>query len=239
MPSAASPRATSVSAARTLSAIANFGSAACHAPSFSSAALAYLPTGTALTSPVAILPSPASLARSKPWPIVDIVDLGILRRDQHDAVAEQIDPRRLVDGLLVDRIVHPVGVGGQEDIRRRALFDLFGQRRARGIAGDDLDAGLRGIGGIDVVERVLHRSRGKHREALVLGETQATEADPHRMTKATKSPARRCMGALRACSRRCSRAQIRRWLNVECDRRKRRSADPGDLRSIGISQQKQ
>ena len=46
MPSTASPRATSVSAARTLSAIANFGSAACQAPSFSSAALAYLPTGT-------------------------------------------------------------------------------------------------------------------------------------------------------------------------------------------------
>jgi hypothetical protein len=31
--------------------------------------LAYLPTGTAFTSPVAILPSPASFARSKPGPI--------------------------------------------------------------------------------------------------------------------------------------------------------------------------
>src|SRR5438876_809631 len=57
MPSAASPRATKVNAARTLSAIANFGSAAVQAPSFSSAALAYFPTGTALTSPVTVLSS--------------------------------------------------------------------------------------------------------------------------------------------------------------------------------------
>ena len=35
-------------------------------PSFSSALLAYLPTGTEFTSPVAMRPSPISLARSKP-----------------------------------------------------------------------------------------------------------------------------------------------------------------------------
>ena len=70
--------------------------------------------------------------------------------------------------FLRDRIVHPVGVGGDENIRRRALFDLFGQRRARGIAGHDLDAGLRGVGRVDLVERVLHRGCGKHGEALVL-----------------------------------------------------------------------
>ena len=116
-----------------------------------------------------MLPSPASLARSKPWPIVDVVDLGILRRDQHDAVAEQIDARRLVDALLADRIVHPVEIGGDEDVGRRALLDLLGERRACGIARGDLDAGLGGEGGVDVVERVLHRSGGKHGEGLVLG----------------------------------------------------------------------
>jgi hypothetical protein len=98
-----------------------------------------------------------------------LVDLGVLWCDQHDAVAEPIDPRRLVDVLLAGRIVHPVGVGGQENISRRALLDLFCERRACGIAGGDLDAGLCGEGGVDVVERVFHRSRGEHREALVLG----------------------------------------------------------------------
>ena len=109
-----------------------------------------------------------SFARSKPASDRDFVDLRILRRDQHEAVAEQIDPRRLIDVLLADRIVHPVGIGGDKNIRRRALFDLLGQCRTRGIAGDDPDAGLRGIGGADVVERVLHRGRGEHRQALVL-----------------------------------------------------------------------
>ncbi len=97
-----------------------------------------------------------------------MVDRGIFRRDQHDAVAEQVDPRRFLDGFLPRRIVHPVGVRGHENIRGRALFDLFCERRARGIAGDDLDAGLGGVGGVDVVERVLHRGRGKHGEAVVL-----------------------------------------------------------------------
>ena len=98
MPSTASPRATSVSAARTLSAIANFGSAACQAPSFSSAALAYLPTGTALTSPVAILPSPASLARSKPWAIVTLSILEFF-----GAISTMLLPSRLtrVGSLMV------------------------------------------------------------------------------------------------------------------------------------------
>ena len=99
----------------------------------------------------------------------DVVDLGILRRDQHDAVAEQVDPRRLVDVLFADGVVHPVGVGGHEDVGGCALFDLFGERRARRIARGNLDAGLGGEGGVDVVERVLHRGSGEDGEGLVLG----------------------------------------------------------------------
>src|SRR5215510_5754501 len=75
MPSGASPRATMVSATRVCAAIASFGAAACHAPSFSSAALAYLPTGTWCTSPTAIEPSPASLARSRFGPIATLSSL--------------------------------------------------------------------------------------------------------------------------------------------------------------------
>src|SRR6202012_3929205 len=53
--------------------LAKFGWARAHRPSFSSAALAYLPTGTELTSPVAIRPWPASFARSKPDAIVTLL----------------------------------------------------------------------------------------------------------------------------------------------------------------------
>src|ERR1700687_3017689 len=58
---------------------------------------------------------------------------------------------------------------------------------------------------------------------------------PHRMTKAAKSPARRYMAALRAYLRRCPRAQFRRWLDMDATGRKRRSANPDHLRSVGIS----
>ena len=102
MPSAASPRATNVSAARTLSAIANFGSAACQAPSFCSADRAYFPTGTAFTSPVAILPSPASLARSKPGPIVTLSILESL-----GAISTMVLPSRL---MRVDLLMVPLSI---------------------------------------------------------------------------------------------------------------------------------
>src|ERR1700686_2782606 len=63
-------------------------------------------------------------------------------------------------------------------------------------------------------------------------------ADPHRMTRAANSPARRCIVALHAGSRaRFARTnQALGWYG--CDRRKRRSAGPWDLRSIGISRAK-
>ena len=97
-----------------------------------------------------------------------IVDLGILRCNQHQAVAKQIDPGRLVDGLLLDRIIHPVGVRGDEHVGRRALLDLFCERRTGGVAGADLDAGPGSVGRVDVVERVLHRGGCEHGECLVL-----------------------------------------------------------------------
>ena len=138
-----------------------------------------------------------------------IVDLGILRCDQYDAVAEQIDAGRLVDGFLVGGVVHPVDVGGHENIRRGALLDLLGERRARGIARYDLDAGLGGVGGVDVIERVLHRSGGEYREALVLG----TYGRPGRSAQQQEGQGKSgetMHGGAPACSRRDFRAQIRR-----------------------------
>jgi len=65
-----------------------------------------------------------------------------------------------VAGILMMRVTHFIGL--------RTLFDLLGECRTCGIAHGDLDAGLGGIGRVDVVERVLHRGRGKDRDGLVL-----------------------------------------------------------------------
>ena len=67
-------------------------------------------------------------------------------------------------------VVHPVGIGGQKNIGRRTLVDLLGQHGACRIACNDLDAGLGGVSGVDVVERILHRGRGKYGQGFFLGE---------------------------------------------------------------------
>ena len=198
MPSTASPRATSASAARTLSAIANLFCTEAQMPSFSSALLAYLPTGTEFTSPVAMRPSPTSLARSKPWRDRDLLDLGVLRRDQHQPVAEQVDARVVPDGLLARAVVHPFEVGGGEDVRRRALLELSRERGACRIARRHLGAGRLQERRIDVVERVLHRGGGEYRDGLVLrAAARIAPAWPRpRTTRARRNGRRRIMAAL-------------------------------------------
>src|SRR6266849_3462603 len=62
------------------------------------------------------------------------------------------------------------------------------------------------------------------------------EVDPHRMAKLKKSPARRCIAALHACLRAAVRARKSGFGRVECDRRKRRSGNPAELRSVRTSQ---
>src|SRR5258708_20218607 len=58
--------------------------------------------------------------------------------------------------------------------------------------------------------------------------------DPERMGKAARSPGRRCIMALHTCLRRIARAN-QALVMVECDRRKRRSGNPEDLRSVRTS----
>ena len=60
----------------------------------------------------------------------NVADLGILRRDQHQLVAEQVDARALLDELLSGDVVHPLEVGGGEQVGRCAVLDLLGQCRA-------------------------------------------------------------------------------------------------------------
>src|SRR6185312_1894696 len=154
-----------------------------------------------------------------------LVDLGILRCDQHDAVAEQIDAGRHVDVLLVDGVVHPVGVGGHENIRRGTLLDLLGERRTRGIARHHLDAGLGGVGSVDVIEGVLHRSRGEHREALVLGKCGRPDRSAQQQEGQGKS-GETMHWALHACMRRDFPRANQALVEDRCDRRKRRSVHP-------------
>ena len=66
---------------------------AAQTPSFSSAALPYLPAGTALTSPIASRPSPTQLGEIEARRDRRRCDLAVLRRDQHQPVAEQVDAR--------------------------------------------------------------------------------------------------------------------------------------------------
>ena len=68
--------------------------------------------------------------------------------------------------LLVGEIVHPVEVGRDEDVGRRALLDLLGERRARGIGnGRLLPTSASQL--VDGIERVLEAGRGEHRHLFL------------------------------------------------------------------------
>src|SRR5262249_18803761 len=156
MPSGASPRATIINATRTLGVIASFGAAACHAPSFSRAALAYLPTGTSRTSPVTIEPSPASLARSKFGPIATLSSL-----ESFGAISTSWLPSKLnrvsslMSFLFEPKSIH-FEVGGGEYVGHRSLRNLLYKCRTRRVARNHLDIGALSECGVYVVERVLH-----------------------------------------------------------------------------------
>ena len=57
----------------------------------------------------------------------------VRRRDQHQAVAEQVDAGFRIDQLALLQIVHPILVSRDEQLGRRAILDLLGQGRARRI----------------------------------------------------------------------------------------------------------
>ena len=101
--------------------------------------------------------------------------------------------------LLLGEIVHPVEVGRDEEVGRRALLDLLGQRRARGVGRRDLGAGLLGVGGDRFVERVL-QARGRkdeHSLILSLGRSDQRQAHEQRQDPAVelhrRSSLKRCV----------------------------------------------
>ena len=74
--------------------------------------------------------------------------------------------RRVVDQFLLCAVIHPLLIGGNENIRRRALLDLFHQRRTGVVAHDHIDAALLGEGGIDRIERVLQRGGAEDQDGF-------------------------------------------------------------------------
>src|SRR5262249_767625 len=93
----------------------------------------------------------------------DVVNLGILGSDQYQLIAQQIDARV----FLSHTVVHPLQVSGGEYVRWCALLDLLTQRRTCSIADDDFDIALLCESCINVIECVLKRGGGKHRDGFV------------------------------------------------------------------------
>ena len=156
-------------------------STAAQTPSASSAALPYLPAGTALTSPMASLPSPIRPARSKPFAIL-VSALESAGATSTSVVAEQLHFGVRLGQLLVGEVFHPVEVGRNEDVGRRAALDLLGERRARRIGDRRLLAASAFAGRVDVVERVLQAGRREH-DDLVVGAC-SRHADGHHRRQA-------------------------------------------------------
>src|SRR5690606_38330568 len=88
------------------------------------------------------------------------------RRHQHQAVAEQVAPRGRIDAAALFQVIHPVLVGRQENLRRRALLDLAGEGGAGGVGDAHGGAGLLLVGGGRLVQRFL-QAGGRSEERRV------------------------------------------------------------------------
>jgi len=100
---------------------------------------------------------------------LDVGEFGVLRCDQHQLVTQQVDARIGPNERLAGEVVHPFDVGGNEDVSRRAGFDLLGKRRTRRVACSHLRTARLGEGGIDVVEGVFQRGGGENGDPLLRG----------------------------------------------------------------------
>jgi hypothetical protein len=96
------------------------------------------------------------------------------RRNQHELVAEDVLPRSRAQQLALFQVVHPVEVGRDEHLRRRAGLDLLRERRACAVRNRRLRRRHRR----DFVERVLQARRGEDERLLrVRGERSEPECE--------------------------------------------------------------
>ena len=86
-------------------------------------------------------PSPSELGEVEAGPIVDAAVLSFGATSTMRLPSRFVRVSGLIRFLLCE-VVHPVEVGGDEDVGRRALLDLLGERRARRVGDGGLLAGL-------------------------------------------------------------------------------------------------
>lgn len=121
--------------------------------------MAYLPAGTDAVSPVATRPEPIAAAKAAGVK-GSVWSEGIPRRDDDQPVAEKIEAALGLDEMSRGEVVHGVEVGRGEEVGRRALLDLFGEREGTRIGNVEVGA-VRGlVGGCRVVERIF-QARGR------------------------------------------------------------------------------
>jgi hypothetical protein len=85
------------------------------------------------------------------------------RRDQHQRIAKRAEARGGHDEVALLDIVHPGLVGGQEEIRRRTLLDLPGERGGGGEGEARRGVAARRPLRAEIPQRVLQRGRGEDR----------------------------------------------------------------------------
>ena len=132
MPNGASPRDTSASAARTFSARATCFSTLGHTPSFSSAALAVLAGRNAVGIGHRELVRAQRRGEAEPGAIlsVDLLDAGAISTS---ALRKRSTRVPGASSPCLSDVVHPVEVGRDEDVGRRARLDLLRERVARAV----------------------------------------------------------------------------------------------------------
>jgi hypothetical protein len=101
------------------------------------------------------------------------------RRDQYQRIAHEYEARRRFDQLAILQVIHPLVVGGNEDVRRRTLLDLFRERRTRRIRNDDLQMPGGFPGTLDAVEALLEAGGSENREQMPGGHGRRA-AEQHR-----------------------------------------------------------
>ena len=127
------------------------------------------------------------------------IDAGLERRpaavEPFGATSTRELPSRLtrLSGLISPfeaSVIHPVEIGGDEEIGRGAGLDLLGERIAGGIGDRDPLAGLAHPGRAGIVERILQAGGGENQHIPGLGRSSADQREP-REQQAEKSHRRK------------------------------------------------
>src|SRR5262249_4677710 len=92
----------------------------------------------------------------------------VLAGNQHDAVAEQVHAAFRRDQLSLLKVVYPIQVSRDKDLRWGVLLDLFGEHRAGRIDDRGLFAGLLLPFGIDGIERISEARGCEYHDIIAL-----------------------------------------------------------------------